>query len=322
MFYLIEAISGEKLNMKALSKRELQKMNETKAAILNILAENKDKLYSAKMLQKELKKRGIDTRVDNVRYHVNELLEMGFVKRVEASKRLKKSVHDPRARYFYRLNTEYIGFYYIYPEDYRQIEQRIPKGRYDLLVFLEYDVLNMEGDIAVSEFFVFTNNGDEPIKGQKHWFFTEEGFITFEELELEAFDNSGSKLQVELLDESDIPRKNVHVMIHFERAVKKNEIYLYWYRRRRKKAIALKGDRIYYDAKTPAKLVLISATLQKEVKAIKRVIATFKDRETGISAMASVQPFWYVHDGRVKLLWYIPEPVVGSTYTMEWESVI
>ena len=111
-------------------------------------------------------------------------------------------------------------------------------------------------------------------------------------------------------------------MIHFERAVKKNEIYLYWYRRRRKKAIALKGDRIYYDAKTPAKLVLISATLQKEVKAIKRVIATFKDRETGISAMASVQPFWYVHDGRVKLLWYIPEPVVGSTYTMEWESVI
>ena len=69
--------------MKALSKRELQKMNETKAAILNILAENKDKLYSAKMLQKELKKRGIDTRVDNVRYHVNELLEMGFVKRVE-----------------------------------------------------------------------------------------------------------------------------------------------------------------------------------------------------------------------------------------------
>jgi len=42
MFYLIEAISGEKLNMKALSKRELQKMNETKAAILNILAENKD----------------------------------------------------------------------------------------------------------------------------------------------------------------------------------------------------------------------------------------------------------------------------------------
>jgi len=322
MFYLIEATSGEKLNMKALSKKELPKMNETKALILNILSENKDRLYSAKMLQKELKERGIDTKVDNVRYHVNELTEMGLVKRIETSKRLRKSVHDSRARYFYRLNTEYIGFYYIYPEDYKQIEQKIPKGRYDLLVFLEYDVLNLEGDIAVSEFFIFTNNGDEPIEGQKHWFFTEEGFITFEELELEAFDNRGNRLQVKLLDETDTPRKNVHVMIYFERPVKKNEIYLYWYRRKRKRALALRGDRIYYDAKTPAKLVLISVALQREVKAIKRLIATFKDRETGMNVKSSIQPFWYVREGRVRLLWYIPDPVVGSTYTMEWESVI
>ncbi len=319
MFYLIEALSGEKLNLKPLSKEELSKMSEIKASILEILAKEKDKLFSARMLQSKLKKQGIDTKIDNVRYHVNELVKMGFVKRVKADKRLKR-IYDSEARYFYKYD-EYIGFYYIYPKDYEQIEQKIPKGRYDLLVFLDYDVLNVEGDIAVSEFFVFTNNGDEPIEKEKHWFFTEEGFITFEELEIEAFDNEGNKLQVELIDKDDTPRKNVYVTIHFSRPVRKNEIYMYWYRRKRKKAIALKGDRIYYDANTPAKIVIISVALQKEVRGIKRLVATFKDKY-GRGGVASIQPFWYIKDGRVRLLWYIPDPVVGSTYTMEWESII
>ncbi len=320
MLYLIEAFSGEKLNLKPLSKKELSKMSEIKASILEILANKKDKLFSARMLQSELKKQGVDTKIDNIRYHANELVKMGFVKMVKADKRLKR-VYDSKARYFYKLNDEYIGFYHIYPKNYGQIELKIPKGRYDLLVFLDYDVLNVEGDIEVFEFFVFTNTADDQIEKQKHWFFTEEGFLTFKELEIEAFDNEGNRLTVELLESEDLPRKNVHVEIHFSKPVRKNETYMYWYRRKRRKAIALKGDRIYYDANTPAKIVIISVALQKEVKRIKRLVATFKSKN-GKSGKVSIQPFWYIKDGRVRLLWYIPDPVVGSTYTMEWESIV
>lgn len=319
MIYLFEAFSGEKLNLKLLNKEDLSKMGEIKASILEILARNKERLFSARMIQRALKEKGIDSTVDNIRYHVNELVRLGLVKRIKADKRLRK--YDFHARHFYRLNDEYSGFYYIYPvSEFTEVKQRIPAGRYDLLVFMDYDVLNEEGDIAVSEFFIFVNTGDKPIEKQKHWFFTEEGFVSFQELGIEAFDCYGKKLRVEP-EKEDETQKNVYVTIYFSKPVRKNEIYMYWYRRKRKGAIALKRDRIYYDVSTPAKAVLINISLSRKVKGIKRLVATFKDK-SGNVGKTSVQPFWYVKDSRVGILWYIPEPISYSTYTMEWESVI
>ncbi len=50
MIYIIESLSGRKINLKKLKKDHLSRMNETKTAILEILSEEKEKLYSARKL--------------------------------------------------------------------------------------------------------------------------------------------------------------------------------------------------------------------------------------------------------------------------------
>ncbi len=257
--------------------------------------------------------------MDNVRYHLNELVKIGLIKRTAADKRIKRKIDD-QARYFYSLNPEFIGFYYIYPRDWKEMKQSMPTGRYDLLVLLNYEILNMEGDINVSENFIFVNTGEKAIEGERHWFFTERGFITFRELGIRAFDGDGNELSVECIDENDNPRKQVNAYIHFSKQVKKDEIYSYWYTRKRRAALMPKGDRVYYDTNTPINTVIITVSMPEDVKGIRKLAGYVEDLKTGAKVETGIQPFWYRENERIKLLWFIPDPITKTTYTMEWKA--
>lgn len=284
--------------------------------ILDALADKS--LCSAKMIQKKLKEKGIIFRIDNVRYHLNELTELNLINRTASTKRTE--ILDSKAQYFYKINPEYIGFYYIYsPKEWKYIEQKIPEGRHDLLVILDYHVLNKEGDVVVSEFFMFQNTGDTPINKDKHWIYTDEGFLTFEELGLEVFDGNGNKLKIEPIIEAG--KHEVDFWIFFK-PIKKGETYSYWYKRRRKGAFPIGTQHIYYDViKTPVKLLIIGITLQEEVKGINKAIGTLKNEKIPEKIEVPLKPFHYLENGRVKILWYVPEPLFGSTYTLQWSPI-
>jgi DNA-binding transcriptional ArsR family regulator len=316
--YFIGLPNGEKFNLKKLDKGHLSKINETKALILDALADKS--LYSAKMIQKKLKEKGIIYRIDNVRYHLNELTELNLINRTASTKRTEKL--DSQAQYFYKINPEYIGFYYIYsPKEWKYIEQKIPEGRHDLLVILDYHVLNKEGDVVVSEFFMFQNTGNTPIEKQRHWIFTDEGFLTFEELELEVFDGNGNKLPIEPTKEKR--GHQIEFLVFFKRPIKKGETYSYWYKRKRKAAFPIGHQHIYYDTiETPVKLLVISITLQEEIRGIKKVVTTLENKKILEKIELPLKPLYYMEDGRLKILWYIPQTIFGSTYTLEWEPKV
>ncbi len=314
--YFIGLPSGEKLKLKKLDKGHLSKINETKALILDALADKS--LYSAKMIQMKLKEKGLIFRVDNVRYHLKELAELNLVNRTASTKRSEKL--DSQAQYFYKINPEYIGFYYIYShKELKYIEQKIPEGRYDLLVILDYHVINKEGDVEVSEFFMFQNNGDTPIKKEKHWIYTDEGFLTFEELGLQVFDGNGNNLKIEPIE---VGKHEVDFWIFFK-PIKKGETYSYWYKRKRRGAFPIGTQHIYYDVmKTPVKLLIVGITLQEEIKGIRKMIGALKNEKLSEKIKVPIRPFHYLENGRVKILWYVPEPIFGSTYTLEWEPKV
>ncbi|KCZ71302.1 hypothetical protein ANME2D_02504 [Candidatus Methanoperedens nitroreducens] len=317
--YLIEYPSGKKFDLMKLDKEQLSKINETKAQILEVLADKKG-LYSAKMIEKRLKERGINFRIDNIRYHLNELTEINLVDRITATKITEKL--DPRAQYFYKINPEYIGFYFTYfPKEEKYIEQKIHKGRHYLVEILDYLVLNKEGDAVVSEFYIFENAKDTPVENVRHWLYRDEGFLTFNELELESFDGNGNKLKVEQIGIEG--KHEVVFRIYFFKPIKKGEVYSYWFKFKANKAFPIGIQHIYRDAgRSPGRLLLICVTLQEEIKGIKKMKGLFKTEKIPEKLETPIKPFSYLENSRVKILWYIPETVFDSTYILEWEPKV
>lgn len=311
--YFVEPVIRGKFDLKKLDRIDLSKIGEVKALYLDALGESEE-LNSAAMLRSKLSTKGKIFSTDDIRYHLNELVRLGLVNKTKKTKKTKKLDH--RAQYFYSLNSRYAGFYYLYSSrEWKHITQKIPKGRHDLLVILDYHVLNKKGDVVVSEFFMFENTGETPIEEERHWIFADEGFLNFKELELEAFSVDRT---LEFKPIIDTERHEVDFRIYFKRPIKKDETCSYWYKRKRKSAFPVGHQHIYYDVKTSAELLIIGITLQEEIKDIKKITGTFISRDMSEKIEAPIKPFHYKENGRIKILWYVPEPLFKGHYTLEW----